>query len=194
MSFHSIFPHYNYYYYRSQNFWILYANCLYFFRSKDDFEEWLLNPYLSKSDRGNLVKRYLKFDSANAKYFDMDKTRMKYYRKGGMMYVYLYICCVCVCLCGSMIVLLHYCIVTTSSYCSFLNIQNMCNIHKHRYHFKLVLHYVRGNSTSLHLVGAFSSMNENDVIELHTIIHLMMRNNPRYAALHYGVNSDTQST
>jgi hypothetical protein len=130
----------------SQNFWILYANCLYFFRSRDDFEEWLLNPYLSKAQRDNLVKLYLKFDSTDTKHYYMDKTRMKYYRKDGMMH-----------------------------------------------HFKLNKLSLRGNAASLNLVGAFSSMNEKNVIELRTIIDIILKKKPKHTTLHFGINSDAQS-
>lgn len=113
----------------SKNFWILYSSCLYFFRSKADFERWLFDPYLGKEERESLVKRYLDFNGPEAHLFKLDKIGLKYYRKGGMMH-----------------------------------------------HFKLDKHYDRGPSVSLHLVAAFSSMNQNDVIELHTIFSIMLKN------------------
>ena len=70
-----------------QNFWILYEEQLCFFRSKEDFEEWLLNPHLSKKSRDVLMKRNLDFKQELLKMYQIDKKRIKYYRKGGHMYV-----------------------------------------------------------------------------------------------------------
>ncbi len=72
-----------------QNFWILYGNILFFFRSKEDFEEWLLNPYLTKQSRAALVKRFLNFKDSETKFFLVGKLSMKHYRNKGMMYVML---------------------------------------------------------------------------------------------------------
>lgn len=61
-----------------------------------------------------------------------------------------------------------------------------------RYHFKLDKHYVRGDNVSLHLVGAFASMNENDVSELHTLIRYMLKGNSS-VIFGGGPHSDNQS-
>jgi hypothetical protein len=132
--------------YRKQNFWILYGDCLYFFRSKDDFDEWLLNPYLIKEKRAALVKRYLNFNDGEAVNFQVDKIGMKYYRKGGMMY-----------------------------------------------HFKLDKMYIRGPAQSLHLVAAFSSMNESDVIELNTLLLAMLGKTTKSSSRRSGAFSETHS-
>ena len=43
-------------------FWITYGNSrILFFRSKEDFDEWAVNPYLSKQDRDKLVKLAVDF-------------------------------------------------------------------------------------------------------------------------------------
>lgn len=68
-----------------QNFWILYGDILYFFRSREDFDSWLLNPYLSRDERAALVKRYLNFRDPESKYFIVGKLNMKFYRRKGMM-------------------------------------------------------------------------------------------------------------
>ena len=40
-----------------QCFWIIYGtNQIYFFDSKDDFEEWMFNPFISAKQRSELVK------------------------------------------------------------------------------------------------------------------------------------------
>lgn len=71
-----------------QNFWILYGHVLYFFRSKEDFEEWLLNPYLSRESRASLVKRFLNFKDPESRNFIVGRASMKHYRNKGMMYVF----------------------------------------------------------------------------------------------------------
>ena len=60
--------------------------------SKEDFEEWLLNPYLTRDSRASLVKRFLNFKDPESKYFIVGKTNIKYYRNKGMMYVTIVLC------------------------------------------------------------------------------------------------------
>lgn len=62
-----------------------------------------------------------------------------------------------------------------------------------RYHFKLDKYYARGPHASLHLVGAFSSMNESDIIELHAIFKAMLKQSPDEGSLYFGAQSDTYS-
>jgi len=69
-----------------QSFWILYAQSyLCFFRSKDDFEEWMFNPYLSRDRRVKLIKRCLDFRPEALKSVEVDPIGKKFYRKGGTM-------------------------------------------------------------------------------------------------------------
>lgn len=73
------------------SFWIAYGNnSLLFFRSKPDFEDWLVNPYLSKEGRDELVK--LKIDFVNDLYisgmngYKASSIRFKNYGKSGLLH------------------------------------------------------------------------------------------------------------
>jgi hypothetical protein len=124
-----------------QNFWILYEESLCFFRSKEAFEEWLLNPYLSKGQRQALIKRHLEFKSKSLKMYSLGEKRMKHYRRCGYMHL-----------------------------------------------FKLDKHCTYGEAITPVNVGDFASLNEIDVIELHTIITSLLR--PTSAKKRYRANSN----
>ena len=71
-------------------FWIIYGvHQLIFFRSIGDYEEWLLNPYLSEKERIALIK--LKIDFVNdlsvtgLRGYKCTKARQKFYRRHGKL-------------------------------------------------------------------------------------------------------------
>ena len=73
--------------------WILYENNVCFFRSKNDFVEWLINPFISNGQRKSLIKRRFDFNPTNSSdpkkslrmMYGLDQKRVKYYRKSGNM-------------------------------------------------------------------------------------------------------------
>mmetsp|Transcript_19738 Transcript_19738/g.29524 ORF Transcript_19738/g.29524 Transcript_19738/m.29524 type:complete len:715 (+) Transcript_19738:294-2438(+) len=74
-----------------QSFWITYGdNQLMFFRTKNDFEEWVSNPFLTKDERDGLVK--LNVDFRNDLYkpsvtgYSATIIRSKDYSKQGLLY------------------------------------------------------------------------------------------------------------
>lgn len=69
-----------------QNFWILYEDYLCFYRSKEDFDQWLMNPFLSKEKRDALVKRCLRFNKKSLKLYNLGNKRLKSYRRSGNMH------------------------------------------------------------------------------------------------------------
>jgi hypothetical protein len=60
-----------------------------FFRSKNDFEDWLMNPYVTKEERNNYVKLQIDFSSdvyrANVRGYKVTPVQLKDYGKNGMM-------------------------------------------------------------------------------------------------------------
>lgn len=68
-----------------QYFWIIYGtHQLYFFSSKQDFEEWLFNPFLSKRERDGLVKFGAEF-KGNVRY-GATSMKTKIYRDQGALH------------------------------------------------------------------------------------------------------------
>ena len=73
-----------------QTYWISYGyNQILFYRSKNDFDEWISNPYLSKEERDKLVK--LKVDFSNDRHmpnvqgYTISKLSQKAYNRDGYM-------------------------------------------------------------------------------------------------------------
>mmetsp|Transcript_13889 Transcript_13889/g.15669 ORF Transcript_13889/g.15669 Transcript_13889/m.15669 type:complete len:335 (+) Transcript_13889:303-1307(+) len=68
-------------------FWIIYGdNQLYVFKSKNIFDEWMMNPHLSKMERKALVKLHIDFQSDSRDHgYQASPLKTKYYRKGGMI-------------------------------------------------------------------------------------------------------------
>lgn len=71
--------------FRKQNFWILYGETFYFFRSKEDFEQWLLDPNLTKVERRALVKSFFVFKKNSLRLYTLRQKRTRLYPLGGNM-------------------------------------------------------------------------------------------------------------
>ena len=71
-------------------FWIIYGiNCFIVFRSKKDYEEWLLNPYLSEAERKLLIKLKVDFEKdlsvTGVRGYKTTEVSMKQYRVCGVL-------------------------------------------------------------------------------------------------------------
>jgi hypothetical protein len=71
-------------------FWIIYgSSCLIVFRTTKDYEEWLLNPYLSETERQLLIKFKMDFEKdlsvTGIRGYKSTEARKKYYRGRGML-------------------------------------------------------------------------------------------------------------
>lgn len=75
---------------RDNTFWIIYgSSCVHIFRSIRDYEEWLLNPYISKNKRTDLIKLTIDFENdlsvTGIRGYKTTAVRKKIYRSNGAL-------------------------------------------------------------------------------------------------------------